>query len=91
MRTGVELEKTKVGLAFAALIGGWHLVWALLVLTNAAQPLIDFIFWAHMIRPIYIIAPFNPLAALTLVIVTSLGGYLFGSIGAFVWNKIHQD
>lgn len=89
MKTSVD--QNKAGLAFAALIGGCHLVWALLVLTHTAQPVIDFIFWAHMIRPIYIIAPFNPLAALVLLILTSLSGYLFGSIGAFVWNKIHRD
>ena len=72
----------KVGLVFAAVIGGWHLIWASLVLLGWAQPIIDFIFWAHMIQPVYVIKLFNPAAAVTLIIVTAATGYVFGFIGA---------
>jgi hypothetical protein len=44
-------NRNKVGLAIGALVGGWHLVWSLLVLIGWAQPILDFIFWAHMIKP----------------------------------------
>jgi hypothetical protein len=80
----------KVGLVFAAVIGGWHLIWAVLVLLGWAQPIIDFIFWAHMIQPVYVIKPFNPVAALTLIVLTAVIGYLFGFIGAVIWNKLHR-
>jgi hypothetical protein len=83
-------QPNKVGLVFAALIGGWHVMWMLLVLTKTAQPLLNFIFWAHMITPIYIIKPFDPIAAVTLLVMTSVTGYIFGYIGAIIWNKIHQ-
>ena len=54
-----------VGLVIGGLIGGWHLLWSLLVLLDwAAQPVIDFIFWAQMIQPIYVVEPFDPLAAI---------------------------
>jgi hypothetical protein len=56
----------KVGLVIGALIGGWHLVWSLLVLIGWAQPIIDFIFWAHMIKPVYFVKPFDPVAAVVL-------------------------
>jgi hypothetical protein len=46
-----------------------------------AQPIIDFIFWAHMIRPVYVIKPFDPVAAVTLIIVTAAIGYIFGFVG----------
>ncbi len=80
----------KVGLVFAAVTGGWHLIWAILVLLGWAQPIIDFIFWAHMIQRVYVIKPFNPAAAVTLIIVTAATGYAFGFIGATIRNKFHR-
>lgn len=61
------ISPNKVGLVIGALIGGWHLVWSVLVLLGWAQRIIDFIFWAHMIRPVYIIKPFDPVATVTLI------------------------
>jgi hypothetical protein len=72
------------------LIGGWHLLWALLVLLRWAQPFIDFIFWAHLIQPIYMIKPFDPLAALTFIGITAVIGYAFGFLGALIWNRLHR-
>ncbi len=80
----------KVGLVIGALIGGWHLFWALLVLFGWAQPFIDFIFWVHMIQPIYMIKPFDPLAAVTLIGITAVIGYVFGFLGALIWNRLHR-
>jgi hypothetical protein len=80
----------KVGLVIGALIGGWHLVWSILVLLGGAQPIIDFIFWAHMIQPIYVIKPFNLLAAITLIVITAVTGYIFGFVGTVIWNRLHR-
>lgn len=79
----------KVGLVVGALLGGWHILWALLVLTGLAQSLLDFIFWAHMIQSIYIVKAFDISAALTLVVITFVMGYAFGFVGAIFWNKLH--
>ena len=79
----------RIGLVFGALIGGWHLLWAVLVLLGCAQPIINFIFWAHMIQPVYVIKPFDPVAAVTLIIITAVIGYIFGLVGAVIWNKLH--
>ena len=81
----------KVGLVIGALIGGWHIVWSFLVLFGWAQPIIDFIFWAHMIRSVYVIKAFDPVAALTLIVITSVMGYVFGYVGAIIWNKVHRQ
>ena len=80
----------KVGLVIGALIGGWHLLWSLLVLLGWAQPLMDFVFWAHMIKPVYVVKPFDPLAAVTLVVITAVIGYGFGFVGALIWNRLHR-
>ena len=81
----------KVGLVVGALIGSWHLVWSLLVLIGWAQPIIDFIFWAHMIKPVYFVKPFDPVAAVSLIVVTAVIGYVFGFLGAVIWNKLHRQ
>jgi hypothetical protein len=80
----------KVGLVIGALIGGWHLVWSLLVLLGWAQPIIDFIFWAHMIKPVYFVKPFDPVAAVTLILITAVIGYIFGFLGAVIWNRLQR-
>ena len=71
----------KAALVIAALIGGWHLCWSLLVLFGWALPLLDFAFWAHMIQPIYVIKPFDLVAAVALIAITSVVGYIVGYTG----------
>ena len=84
------VNPNKVGLVIGALIGGWHVLWALLIALGWAQPIIDFIFWAHMIKPIYVINGFDLAAALTLVVITSVIGYVFGLLGGIIWNRVHR-
>jgi len=83
-------KPNKVGLLLAAIIGGWHICWVVLVVLGWAQRTIDFIFWAHMVQPIYVINTFDPVAAITLIVITSVTGYVFGYAGAVVWNQLHR-
>ena len=85
-----QIHPNKVGLSLGILLGGFHLLWALLVLFGYAQQLIDFIFKVHMIEPAYFISPFNLTMAVTLIIVTAIVGYIIGYIFALVWNKLHK-
>ena len=80
----------KIGLVIGVLTGGWHLFWSLLVVIGWAQPLLDFIFWAHMIKPVYLVKPFDLTAALALILITSVIGYIFGFLGAVIWNRLHR-
>jgi hypothetical protein len=43
-----------------------------------AQPVIDFIFWAHMIKPVYFVTPLIRMAAVVLILITSVIGHVFG-------------
>jgi hypothetical protein len=85
------VNPNKVGLVIGALIGGWHVIWSALVLLHWAQPILDFIFWAHMIRPVYIVKSFDPAAAITLIIITAALGYILGFLGAIIWNRLHRS
>jgi len=81
---------SKIGLVIPALMGGWHVAWSLLVLIGWAQPILDFIFWAHMIKPVYFAKRFDPMAAVVLIVITSAIGYVFGFPGAVIWNRLHR-
>ncbi len=80
----------KTAITFAVLFGGMHLVWSILVAFGWAQALMDFIFWAHMISSSFIIKPFDAGATITLIVVTSIIGAIFGYFMAIVWNRLHR-
>ena len=84
-------DKNKVGLVVGALIGGWHVVWSLLVVTGLGQMLYDFVLWMHMIHISILVGPFDVVASLTLIVVTALFGYVLGYVGAWVWNRVHAS
>ena len=73
-----------------ALLGGWHLTWAVLVAVGFAQPLIDFLFWIHFIKPVYVVEPFEIGRAVILVLVTAGIGYVVGLAFALLWNRLHR-
>ena len=83
------IRPNKVGLVLGMFLGGWHLAWSLLVAVGFAQPLIDFVFWIHFIKPVYVIEQFNIGTALLLVAVTSAIGYILGWGFGVLWNKFH--
>ncbi len=85
------ISPSKTGLVLAALIGGWHLLWALLVAIGWAQPLIDFIFWMHFIKPVYVVGAFDAGIALVLIAVTSAVGYVIGAAFGLLWNRLHSS
>ena len=79
----------RLGLVMAALIGGFHFLWAAIVAFGWAQPLINVIFWLHFIRPIYVVSPFDWRIAALLVSFTALVGYGIGGAFALWWNRMH--
>jgi hypothetical protein len=84
-----DISPNRTGLVLGALLGSWHLLWSLLVALGLAQPLIDFLFWIHFIKPVYVIEPFALMRAAILVIVTATIGYVSGFVFALLWNRIH--
>jgi len=86
-----SIHPVKAGIILAALFGGWHLLWAVLVAVGWAQALIDFVFWMHFIKPVYVIGPFNLGIAAVLIVVTSVVGFLIGYIFSVLWNWLHAS
>jgi hypothetical protein len=85
------LQPNRTGLVFAVLLGGWHLLWSLLVAVGWAQPLVDFIFKIHFIKPVIVIEQFSIHLALLLVLLTAAIGYVAGWIVALLWNQLHKS
>jgi len=80
----------KAGLVLGFVLGGFHLCWTILVALGWAQPVIDFVFWMHFIKPIYVIEPFAIARASILIVATAGIGFVIGSVFALVWNALHK-
>lgn len=77
-----------IGFALGLLFAAFHAIWAMLVWAGAAQPLMDFIFHLHMIKPPYVIEPFNIGTAAALVLVTGAIGFVSGWFFGVLWNRV---
>ena len=86
-----HLNPKKTGLAVGKLLGGVHLVWAVLVALGWAQPLVNFSQWAHMVSVPVVVQPFDLSAAVTVIVVAAIVGYIVCSIFARIWNHAHND
>lgn len=84
------LHVHKTGLAVGLVIAGWHFLWSLLVISGAAQSVLNFVFWIHFIAPVYTVDSFEPVRALLLVVITLILGYVAGGVFATIWNRLHR-
>lgn len=84
-----HISPKNLGVALGALLGLWHAVWSALVAFDLAQPLIDFVFRMHFVASVYAVEVFDWGTAITLVVMTSVIGFVLGYVFALIWNKLH--
>ena len=85
-----HLNPVKTGLALGKLSAVIHAVWAAFIALGWAEGIVGFMQWAHMVSAPVGIEPFDLTAAVTLVVVTGLVGYLVGFGFAKFWNLLHR-
>ncbi len=85
-----HLNPSKVGAALGVLFGGWHAVWSAFVAFGWAGPLLNFVFWAHMLSQPYVVQPFDFTTAIVLVVITTGIGYVVGYCFALLSNRVHR-
>ena len=84
----MQTNPFRLGIVFGSLLALFHAFWAALVAAGWAQPILDFIFWAHFIIPPYRVATFDLARAAVLVGLTFAVGLSFGMVGGFLWNRL---
>lgn len=85
-----HINPGKVAMSLGAFVGGLHIVWALLVGIGWAQGIINFVFWMHMVSLPIVVKKFELSAAVTLIITTTIIGYVGGYVFAHIWNRMHR-
>ncbi len=84
------LSVTKTGLAVGAAVGGWHALWALLVMLGMGQSFLDYILKLHFVDLPLRVARFDWATAGALVGVTALLGFIAGALFALAWNGLNS-
>ncbi len=86
----MPISVNRAGWVVGALFASWHFMWALLVAIGWAQPVIDFLFWIHFIKPAYQVVKFDAGIAAALMVFTAGVGYAIGCMFALLWNRLHR-
>jgi K+-sensing histidine kinase KdpD len=85
-----NISRSRAGVVLGSLTGLSHLIWSLLVAFGVAQWAINWIFRLHFIQPPYTVTAFNFGTAVTLIVVTSVIGFVIGWLFAAIWNRLHS-
>lgn len=87
----MKVNPARIGITFGLFLALVHAAWASLVAASLAQPVMDFVFWAHFIAPPYHMEPFELGRAAILVVLVFVVGMVAGSVGGLLWNLSAAD
>jgi|GEM_PF-3968332 hypothetical protein len=82
------MDGLRVGLTVGILSALWHVAWLVLVATNTAQMVTDAALRLHSIEPVYLVHPFRLEFALSLIALSTVGGFVLGYLYSMIWNSL---
>jgi hypothetical protein len=88
--TNTQINANRSGLILGTFLGGFHLLWSLLVAGGYAQSLLDFVYRIHFLNNPFTVGTFDAKTALILVLFTAVCGYVFGWVLSMLWNRINK-
>lgn len=77
------------GLVLSALFVVIHTLWATLVALGWGQPVLDFVFWLHMLNSPFKVQSFDVTVAVFLVLATGTIGFVVGCMASFFWRTLN--
>lgn len=83
------VNRQKLGLTLGTFVALVHTVWSILVATNTAQPVADWLHKLHFVSMSYQVSPFDLGTAALLVVVTFLIGNVVGMVLGTLWNAFN--
>jgi hypothetical protein len=86
-----KIDPIDAGLLFGLFFGVFHLMWIILVFTKYAQTVLDFIYWAHFIKPVFEVESFDAGRGLILLAVTASFGFILGYLLARILNSLSSN
>ena len=86
----MSINKNKLGLTVGIFVAILHAVWAILVGAGIAQTYLNWIFPMHFIGNVFQVANFSLMAAVLLIILAFIGGYICGWILGGGWKWVDK-
>lgn len=83
-----KLNINRVGQTMSAFVGLVHLLWVTVVGMGFAGAKLNFFLGMHFLSVPFTVLNFSWTGGLILVILSMIGGYIIGSVFAFIWNKV---
>ena len=81
------LNKNSVGMSLGVFLAAAHAAWAIIVWMGSAQKFLSWMMSLHFTRMSVSTTAFDLGTAVMLLIVTFVGGYIFGWAFAWIWNR----
>ncbi|WP_062309854.1 hypothetical protein [Polynucleobacter sinensis] len=86
-----SINSIDAALLLGMLFGVIHLSWLILVYLKYAQVFLDFIYWAHFIKPIFEVQSFDMGRALILLALTVSVGAVLGYVLSKLFNTLVEN